>query len=381
MRGVFARIGAWCVERPGPVIALAVLLAILGTVGALSLKPNGETDTLVDEGSETFQATEELKDKFGDDPIVILIKGDLEQFVLTEDLQRILFLESCLAGTAPEGEVAEGIETPGVCNELAQSKPARVVYGPATFLNQFAEQSAAQFEQQQAATQEQAQIAQQQAVQRAIKNGFSEEQALQAGEAAATAVQQEFLQQAFTLGTQYGLGPRLPSIQDPQFVQAVVFDDRFTEATPKSKFSAFFPSSDSVAIAVRLKPDLTDEERSDAIDLIREVTTEDIFQIRNASYLVSGPPVLADGLTDELRSQITILLVAALIVMALVLSLVFAPPLRLLPLGVGLVASAVAFGGLALFGGFVAYLVTGIRSARSAVEQDVAKWCRQTTSQ
>ena len=120
MRSVFARVGAWCVERPGPVIALAVLLVILGTVGALSLEPNGEADTLVDESSETFKATEELKDKFGDDPIVVLIKGDLEQFVLTEDLQRILFLESCLAGTAPEGEVAKGIETPEVCNEAGR---------------------------------------------------------------------------------------------------------------------------------------------------------------------------------------------------------------------------------------------------------------------
>ncbi len=78
---------------------------------------------------------------------------------------------------------------------------------------------------------------------------------------------------------------------------------------------------------------------------------EDVFQIRGASYLVSGAPVLADGLTDELQSQITILLIAALVVMALMLALVFNPPLRLLPLGIGLAASAIAFGALALLGG------------------------------
>ncbi|HYH62822.1 MAG TPA: MMPL family transporter [Solirubrobacterales bacterium] len=350
MRGVFARVGAWCVERPGPVIALAVLLVILGAVGALTLKPNGEADTLVDESSDTYQATEELKDKFGDDPIVVLIKGDLEQMVLTEDLQRILFLESCLAGTAPEGEVAKGIETPEVCNELAASKPARVVYGPATFLNQFANQATQQLQAQQAASEKQARVVAKQAYQSAIKDGLSQEQAAAAAEAAARQVQQAFTQQAVQIGLDYGLqGP--PSIQDPTFVRAVVFDNRFTEATPKSKFSAFFPSSESVAVSVRLRPDLTDEERSDAIDLIRQVTAEDVFQIRGASYLVSGPPVLADGLTDELSGQITILLIAALIVMALVLALVFAPPLRLLPLAVGLAASAIAFGALALFGG------------------------------
>ena len=58
MRSVFARIGAWCVERPAPVIAIAILLAIVGGVGALSLKPDGGTDPLVDSGSKTFQATE-----------------------------------------------------------------------------------------------------------------------------------------------------------------------------------------------------------------------------------------------------------------------------------------------------------------------------------
>src|SRR5688500_14808064 len=169
MRSVFARIGAWCVERPGPVIALAVLLTILGAVGALTLNPNGEADTLVDESSETFQATEELKEKFGDDPIVVLIKGDLEQLVLTEDLQRILFLESCLAGTAPEGEVAQGVETPAVCDDLADTKPAQVVYGPATFLNQFATQAAEQFQQQQAAAEEQATAAAEEAYRAAAK--------------------------------------------------------------------------------------------------------------------------------------------------------------------------------------------------------------------
>ncbi|MDQ3760003.1 MAG: MMPL family transporter, partial [Actinomycetota bacterium] len=350
MRSMFARVGAWCVERPGPVIALAVLLAILGVVGALTLKPNGEADTLVDEDSETFQATEELKEKFGDDPVVILIKGDLEQFVLTEDLQRILFLESCLAGTAPEGQVAEGIETPEVCSDLAESKPARVVYGPATFLNQFAEQATAQFEQQQAAAQQQGQAAAREAYRAALGNGFSKEEATAAAEAAADAVQQQFLQQAVQIGLQYGLdGP--PSIQDPTFVRAVVFDNRFTDPVPKSKFSAFFPSSDSVAISVRLRPDLTEEERSEAIDQIREAVTQDVFQLRGASFLVTGFPVVANDLTEELQTQITLLLVAALVVMALMLALVFASPLRLLPLAIGLTASAIAFGVLAIFGG------------------------------
>jgi len=343
-------VGAWCVERPAPVIALAVLLAIVGAVGALSLKPNGEVDTIVDRDSDVYEATQELKEKFGDDPVFVLIRGSLEQLVLTEDLQRILFLEACLAGTAPEGQLAEGLETPAVCEEIAEDKPARVVYGPATFLNQFAQQANAQFEQQREASEQQAQQAAQAAYQAAIDNGLGRAEAEAAAADAAAAVQRQFTQQAVELGTEFGLSG-LPSIQDPTFVRPVVFDPRFTDGTPKSKFSFLFPSSESALVTVRFRPDLTEEERSEAIDQIRTVVDEDVFQIRGTSYLVSGPPVLADGLTDELKSEISILLIAALVVMALVLALVFAPPLRLLPLGIGLVASAIAFGALALLGG------------------------------
>ena len=60
---------------------------------------------------------------------------------------------------------------------------------------------------------------------------------------------------------------------------------------------------------------------------------------------------MVEGLADELASEIFLLLAAALAVMALTLTLVFGPPLRLLPLGVALAATAIAFGGLALFGG------------------------------
>ena len=143
MRSFIARLGAWCVERPAPVIALVVLLAIVGVIGAASLESNGEADTLVDKGSDTFAATEEFKDEFGDDPVVVLVRG-----------------ESRAAHARPRPEAAtdargvpgrerarryldenQTIPTPAACNDLAEAKPARVVYGPATFLNTFATQA------------------------------------------------------------------------------------------------------------------------------------------------------------------------------------------------------------------------------------------------
>ena len=61
--------------------------------------------------------------------------------------------------------------------------------------------------------------------------------------------------------------------------------------------------------------------------------------------------MVVEGLAEKLSSEIFVLLAAALVVMAIVLVLVFGPPLRLLPLAIALVAAAVTFGLLAALGG------------------------------
>ena len=67
-------------------------LALLGAAGALSLKPDAGTDQLVDNDSSAYRATEDFKGKFGDDAVVVLIKGDLQKLVLTSDLGTLLSL-------------------------------------------------------------------------------------------------------------------------------------------------------------------------------------------------------------------------------------------------------------------------------------------------
>ena len=351
MRSLFARLGAWCVERPAPVISIAVLLAILGAVGAGSLKANGEAETLVDRGSETFQRTEELKQEFGDDAVVVLVRGDLQNLVLTENLGRILILEGCLAGTAPSDQLARNIPTPEVCNELARDRPARVVYGPGTFLNVFAEQITSQVQGQTAAVVEETRVASRAAFQQALRQGRSRAEAAAAAQAASDGVAARYQQLFGSIGIRYGTALLNASIDNPAFVSSVVFDERIGGGVPKSKFSYLFPSANSALISVRLRPELTEEQRGKAIDLIRDAVSDEAFALRGGSYLVSGVPVVVDGLTTEIQSEIVILLVAALVVMALVLALVFPPPVRLLPLGIALAASAIAFGILAAFGG------------------------------
>ena len=351
MRDLLTRIAAWCVERPAPVMAIAVLVALVGAVGALSLEADRNPDSLVDSGSEAFSDTEDFYDRFGDEPVRILIEGDLRKLVLTENLGTILALESCLAGSSDDGQVfGPNQPAPAVCERLAEEKPAFNLYGPATFLNQTAVAAEDALKDQSTAAQEQATQAARAAAIAARRQGLSKQEQLANANAAFQEVMTQFQQQLIQAATKYGLSG-VPTIDDPNYVSTVVFDSRLGGNTPKARFSYLFPSPDAAMITVRLRPDLSQAERERAIELMRSAVEDPAFALREGSYVVSGVPVIFDGLAQKLSSEIFILLAVALAMMAITLALVFGPPLRLLPLALALAASAITFGLLALLGG------------------------------
>ncbi len=333
--------------HPAQTIAAVIsAVAIVGVIGALRLTPDAGTDKLVDNGSAAFEQTKDFRERFGDDAIVVLARGDLQKLVLTKRLGDLLRLEACLAGNAPPGDP----EFPTVCQRIAGLDATRVVFGPATFLRQSADRAGEFIQETISNTQQQSAAAGQAAARQAKKQGLSEaKQAAAAVRAAQQAVQAAVAQ--FTeLASQVGeFGS--PSIDNPEFVSAIVFDSRQEAGTPKSRFGYLFPSEEGALISIRLRPGLDDDTRREAIGLIREATESGAFRIKDTSYEISGVPVLVEGLADELGSELILLLGFAMVVMALTLIAVFGPPLRLLPLFVALAASAMAFGILSIVGG------------------------------
>ena len=117
-------------------VGLAVgLLAVAGGVLALRLQPTAATDTLVGRGSPSFAATERLHQRFGDEAVYVLVREPVTQLTLTSDILRVQGLEGCISGNAPKGQVPPGGKD-GPCAQLAAIKPAKVVFGPGTFLNE-----------------------------------------------------------------------------------------------------------------------------------------------------------------------------------------------------------------------------------------------------
>ncbi len=335
-------------------LVLTVVLALGGVALAAQLRPDAGIDTLVGTDSPGYAATETYRERFGDDPIIVLVRGPLTKLVLTQDLERLLGLEGCIAGNAPVGSTLPG-GPDGPCGRLAATKPVKVVFGPGTFVNEAVRQLGDGLARRVAATERRAASAQRSARRSAQRRGAGEAEAAREGAAARRAVETDFQREVLDLAVRYGLRS-IPRIDDPSFVSTLVFDSTKPSGTPKRKFAYLFPSKgegpgDVALVQVRLKAGLDDAQRAAALELIRRAVAMPQWKPRNgATYTVTGAPVVVSDLASSISGSMWILLVVALLVMAATLALVFTGRPRLLPLGIALAAVALTFGALSLAG-------------------------------
>jgi uncharacterized protein len=324
-RRPFGAIAAWSVRHARVVLAVAALIAIAAAVAATQVDTDAGLSTLVGKDDPTYEATQRVRAEFGEEPVVVLIKESLPKLLLGKDLVRLLHLEGCLSGKLPKG--AEPL--PGACEGLAATKPVSFLAGPATFLNESVVQI--------------------------------DEQLERMSKQIPPARFQEFLLQ---VATKYGI-TSLPTIENEEFVSTVVFDLAKARGTPKARLAYLFPNSHAAQIVIRLKPTLSESERRAAIALIKEAVAETTprkacaeggkpapcFQLRGGEYVVTGAPVVVDGISKALKKALLLLFGVAVVVMGLVLLLAFRSRMRLLPLLLALASAALVFGLLDLVGG------------------------------
>jgi hydrophobe/amphiphile efflux-3 (HAE3) family protein len=321
----FGRVAAWAAEHARPLLAVTLVLAVIAAVGATQIPTDAGVGTLADTDSVTYGATQQVREDFGEEPVVVLVKGELQQLLLTRNIFKLLRLEGCLSGKVPKGAKA----IPGPCAELAQMHAVEFLTGPATFLNE----SVVQIEGQ---------------LRRLAEHVPAE----------------KFQEYLLAVATRYGI-TTAPSIDNEEFVATVIFDFARPRGTPKARLAYLFPNARSAQIVIRLEPDLSESERRRAIGLIeaaveettpRKVCGEEgkaapCFTLEGGSYVVSGAPVVIEGVASALKEALLVLFAIAIAVMAAVLFLVFHSRRPLLPLAIALVSVAITFGLLALVGG------------------------------
>lgn len=348
------RAASFAARRPALVLALTAVLALGGLALAAQLKPDAGIDTLVGTDGAAHEATETYRARFGDDPIIVLVRGPLTKLLLTQDLERVLGLEGCIAGNVPAGATPPGGAN-GPCAQLARTKPVKVVFGPGTFIAEAVRQLAGGFARRVAENARRAAAAARAARRAALRQGLGEAAAARAAARARERSDADFRREVVDLAVRYGLRD-VPRLDDPAFVSTLVFDPARPAGTPKRKFAYLFPSRDGgpgdvALVQVRLRAGLSEAQRSDALRHVRGAVAMDDWQPRNgATYTVTGAPVVVSDLTSSITGSMWRLLVAVLLVMALTLALVFAGRPRLLALAVALTAAALTFGALSLLG-------------------------------
>src|SRR3954468_23231706 len=122
-------------RRPVAGLAITTVLVLAGAALALRLTPSAGTDTLVGRGTSEFKGTDRYHQRFGDDAVIVLVRGPLTKLVLTSDIERVLGLEGCIGGNVPSGVTPRGGGN-GPCAQLGRSQPVKFVFGPGTFINE-----------------------------------------------------------------------------------------------------------------------------------------------------------------------------------------------------------------------------------------------------
>ncbi len=329
----------------GVALGLGALFALLAFTG---LKPTAGTESLVPKAAEASRQTDAIKARFGDDSIVVMAQEDLQQLLLTTDIGRLLELEGCLGGNVPKGAKPYGGDK-SPCARIAAAGSVKRVYGPATFLNEAANQITSALSGELKTAAGRVQKASDRARAAALKSGLSESAAAVAGQAAAQAEQQRSAAALARLQVQTGI-TGLPSIANSDFVSSIALDPGRGTGEPKQKFSYLFPSAQAALIQVKPKAGLSGSAKEQLTRDVQAATKMPEFKLKSGSYLVTGASVLAEGLANEVASAAVPLLVLAAALMALALGLSFPVRSRLLPLAMALLSAAFVFGGMALFG-------------------------------
>lgn len=297
------------IARPRRTLAIALVLLGLCVLAAIQLPSTPSTDLLVGSHTETAQATAALNKQFGQDPIAVVVRGDLSQTLSPKPLVALLGMEG----------------------RLARLKGVKAVYGPGTFINQTIVQTTRIINRELGGISVQARTARTDAAAAARKSGASTAKATAAGEAAYQKVLGDKSAEYQNLLVRFG-SVGAPALSNTTFVNTLVFG---AGTAPKQRFHWLFPDATHALVLVRPKPGISGPEMLALGRAIRKVTAG--AKISGTSIKVAGLPLLAAALERETRTEILRLApLAAVAMLALLLLVLRRRRGRLVSLGLAL---------------------------------------------
>jgi predicted RND superfamily exporter protein len=348
------RIAETSAGRAKAVVWAVVALTVISIVLALGLDASASPGTLFDRDRSASKATDRLYREFGGDPVLVVVHTRKEgcpggrdcrltDLLLTPDLVRLLSLEGCVSGNIPRRAKAPA----PVCDRFRKTKPFEIVNGPGTFINESARQLTNRIRSQQRSSAVEVKRASEAARKVAAARGLSPADQ----EKLAKQARQLALLNALQPALRYGLSPRGAGIGDPSFVHQLVFEPSISFDAPKTRFTQYFPSRTSAVLELRPRPGLSKADTRAAIGLVREAVGSPSFRLKSSRFVVTGQPVAALGVEEDISDSLLILLVAALVAVTAAVALA-ARFTRVLfvPLAVTVAAVALTLGSMSVLG-------------------------------
>ena len=184
-------------QRPRPllVLVIAVVLGLGGAALALRLHPSAAIDTFVGRSTASYRATQSFYRSFGEEPVDVMVKGNLQDLLESSDIDRLVGLEGCLSGNVPAAGLVHEGGPGGPCGQLDRLHTVKVVIGPGTFVNEAAEQIGKELSTQSAQAEKQAKQAEHAIERAALAQGHSAAEARQLGAEASKLTLQQYAQE------------------------------------------------------------------------------------------------------------------------------------------------------------------------------------------
>ncbi len=267
----FERIVRGSARRPARVLAVVAVLAVAGGVLALRLEPSAAMDTLVGRGADSYQATETYRERFGDHSVIVLARGDLPNLVLTSNLgpagrARGLPLGQQAGGPGGAGRRRVAVRPAGAdasrcrsCTGRAPSSTRR----PARSTTRSRSRCAPRRPRPRGRRAPRGGSPARRASPRPSRSGSASRRASSCTRSSSATCCRS------TCATGSG-SPGCRASTTPSSCPRWSSMPRAAPARRRRASPTCFPSSESALIQVRLKPGLTDEQREEAVALVRE---------------------------------------------------------------------------------------------------------------
>ena len=174
----------------------------------------------------------------------MLVKGNLQQLVLSSDIERLRGARGCLSGNVPaERARARRAGVDGPCGQLARAHTVKVVLGPGTFINE----AANQIDEQLAAPDQAGRRRRPRRPERSSpaprsRAGCAPQKRSALGRQASKITMARFQEGLVTLALQYGLTGAAEPRPTPTSSRRSCSTPSKPAGTPKQRFAYLFPS-------------------------------------------------------------------------------------------------------------------------------------------